>query len=211
MERMVHACSPPALLCGGLVYVALHGCWSAVCCPCPCWPFLCIHVYIHFCCHKRRLKKSICSPVRKQAKEQKKSACSNNCRLALFSFEAYDGWGWSIIQKPVKVVIQDEDSKSQINYPPAASEFSSTSCHKDARGTNVSVGDTCCSDSYSLAVCMASSVLLQVNAGLWGTSFPTQRGSGAPVTCKILQLYRVGHSYKYMLKGMCTCAGYELL
>lgn len=99
-------------------------------------------------------------------------------------FEASDWWSWSIIQELVKVVIQYEDSKLKIYYPPAVSEFSSMSCHKDAPHTNVSMGNTCCSDSYSLALCIASSMLLAVRLTVsYGELCPT--GTVQWVACPI--------------------------
>lgn len=93
----------------------------------------------------------------------KKNICiESQFQSGFIFFEASDWWSRSIIQKIVKVVIQYEDSKLKIYYPPAVSEFSSMSCHKDVPCTNVSVGNTCCSDSCSLALCIASSMLLTV-------------------------------------------------
>lgn len=188
MDRMVHVSSFP-LLCESLGPVVLEGCWAAVFCPWPAlfkvfklarswvffslWPFLCKHLCVHaFLLLQRKTEEKYFLSCLQISKGGKKSAYSKNSRVALFFFEACDGWSWSIIQKLVKDVIQDEASKSKINYPPAASEFSSTSYHKDAPCTNVSMGNTCCSHSYSLALCIAGSVLLPVRLMLSYGEFP---------------------------------------
>lgn len=87
-----------------------------------------------------KTEKNFSFPVEEKKRDREKNLPI--VMLASFSFETSDGWSWSFTKKLVNVIIQDEDSKSKINYPAAAPEFSCMSYHKDAPCTNVSMG-TC--------------------------------------------------------------------
>lgn len=120
-----------------------------------------------------------------EQREKEKQICSDTSSVVLSFFESFDGWSWSIIQKLVKVVTRDEDSKSKINYPAAASEFSSMSYHEGAPCAKFSMGNMLFKKLLiSTLHGELSASDRQVNGGLWGICFSTGAASWVcPLLC----------------------------